>query len=119
MDVVTSKGPTSEAVRPRRAFPADLCSRSTTGLGASPAEHLRHCCRADLRRIGHHAKTLVRQVSVRAHSKLFDRRTAVGKLSGGNKHNSKHAASTKSEKTPGRSTVKSALRVTKKSGIWP
>lgn len=117
MDVVTSKGPTPGAVRPSRASPTGLRSRSTTGLGASPTAKLRHWCRAGIRQTGHSAKTLFRQTSFRVHSRPLDRWTLVGKLSGGNKLNSKHAASTKSEKALGLSTVKSALRVTKKSGI--
>ena len=118
MDVVTSKGPTSEVVRPRRAFPAGLCSRRTTGLGTSPAEHLRDCCRASIRRTSHNAETLFRQVFVRVRSKLFDRRAAVGEFSGCNTFNSKLAAPAKNEKALGLSTVISALRANKKSGIW-
>ena len=93
MGVVTSKGPASEAVQPRRGSPAGLCSRSAAGLGASPAENLRYCRQAG------------------------GRQTAVGKLSGGNRLNSTHAAPAKSERALGFSTVKPALRDTKKSGI--
>ena len=117
MDAVASKGPTPGAVRPRRAFLAGLCSRSTTGLGASPTANLRHLCRAGIHRRGNNAKTLFRQTSFRVHSKPLGCWTAVAKLSDGNKLNSIHAASAKSEKAPGLSTVKSALRVNEKSGI--
>ena len=117
MDVVASKGSAPEAARPRRTSSTGHCYRSVTGLGASPAANLRHFRWADVGRNGRNAKTRFRQSSFRMHSKRFDRLTVVGKLSGGNKHNSKYPASTTSKTAFGLSTAMLVLRVKEKSGI--